>query len=208
MEEEYPIEESSPSFISAPTPFLLELRPSAKPKTLVFQRKTKAGLWENLMVIENIIDIETAICTLRAAMVYRRLKYNKNEGHRIVTYSGYQVFSSYYQKFSDQIVNLLNDKIPFGLSINKGETYLMCFTSKFLPNEARNTIAEYFSKLSHDHGGIRKFKYATPDLQDNFLSWGWMIFNDEFKISVAFDLYFDLYKKFKSNFNNPFLLKK
>lgn len=190
------------------SPFFLELRPTAKPKTLIFQRKTKAGLWENLLTMEEILDVDAAAYSLRLLMLYRRIKVNKNEAHRIVTYSGHQVFSSYYQKFTDKLLDLLNDNVPFGLSINKGETYFMCHTSKTLKNEAKQSISENFSKLSREHRGIKKFSFAKPDYRDNYLNWGWMIFNDGFKLSIAFDPNFELFEQYKNNYKNPFVFGK
>lgn len=189
-------------------PFYLELRRNIKPKSLILQRKTKAGLWETLMTVNDIVDFDTAAYSLRLAMIYRKVKLNKVEEHRILTYSGRQVFSSYYQKFTDELWQRLHLKIPFGLSINKGENYLICHSDYNLLDDIKDNISEYFSKLSFDHMGIRNFRFATLDPADHYLVWGWFTFYDGFKISVAFDDHFNLFKEYKLNYTNPFLLKK
>ena len=85
----------------------------------------------------------------------------------------------------------------FGISLNKGEHYLMFHPTN--KEESIKTISNYFYKLSGKHEGIKCFHKAKTDERDGNLFWGWLTFNDGYRMSVALDDEFRLYNEYKSN---------
>lgn len=182
-------------------PWWMEMRIGAHPKGYRFYRKTKAGLWEEVATITNLKSVEHVAKMFTGVMIDEQLSHPKmNTAMKVTTLAGKQLFSSYYSSFYSMLSNLIVETKMFGLSINKGNEYLIYHTS--LPGNNLKPISDYFCKLSTKHKGIKGFRQAKLDEADNFLYWGWLDFYDGYSISVALDDDFRLYNQYKKHYNN------
>ena len=182
-------------------PWWMEMRIGAHPKGYRFYRKTKAGLWEEIATITNLKSVDHAAQMFTGMMIDEQVSHPKMKtAMKVTTLAGKQLFSTYYGDFYAMLSRLVAAKKMFGLSINKGNEYLIHHTS--LPGNNLKPISDYFCKLSTKHKGIKCFNQATLDEKDNFLYWGWLEFYDGYSISVALDDNFRLYNQYKKHYNN------
>lgn len=185
----------------AESPWWMEMRIGAHPKGYRFYRKTKAGLWEEIATITNIKSVDHVAQMFTGMNIDEQLSHpNMNTAMKATTLAGKQLFSTYYASFYSMLNHLVLKKKMFGLSINKGDEYLIYHTS--LPGNNLKPISDYFCKQSTKHKGIKEFSQAKLDKADNYLYWGWLTFNDGHKISIALDDNFNLYNQYKKQYNN------
>ena len=184
-----------------------EVTIGGKPKGYKFYRKTKAGNWELIMTIAKTTDkqmVKAIFDELYRGEIMKEMQpipekpiRRQVKEMKVTSLTGRQIFSTYYKRFYDFVSMKFDEGVMFGISINKGEEYLMFHP--MCPDDSIRTISNYFYKISGKHGGIKAFRPATKDKSDGYLFWGWMTFNDGFKISIAFDTEFKLYNKYKDD---------
>ena len=187
-----------------------ELAIGGVPKGYKFYRKTKAGKWENVLAIANTSDkqlvkalfddmarAERLKAMTEVPFRSKKTKLKQVKEMKVTSLTGRQIYSTYYSCFYVYVSMKFDENKMFGLSINKGEEYLMYHST--MPDDSIKVISNYFYKLSGKHGGIKSFRPAKLDKSDDYLYWGWMKFNDGYKISVAVDDDFKLYNKYKND---------
>ena len=179
----------------------MELRTCARPRGYRFWRKTKAGLWEEIATIHNTLNLESLTVDLASKwfndMWEKEQKKYPHAAMKVTTLSNRQIYSTYYGPLLKYISCKVHMDKMFGISINKGEDYLIYHNT--LPGDNLKPIADYFCRLSKQHKGIRSFHQAKLDKADDYLYWGWLTFNDDYKISVAIDEDFKLFNKYKDD---------
>lgn len=179
-----------------------ELAIGGVPKGYKFYRKTKAGNWEHVMSIAITADkqlVKAIFDELYREEVLKAINLGTKQVKemKVTSLTGRQIYSTYYSKFYQYVSMKFDMDKMFGLSINKGEEYLMYHPT--MSDDSIKTISNYFYKLSGKHGGIKSFRPAKLDKSDDYLYWGWMTFNDDYKISVAVDDDFKLYNQYKND---------
>lgn len=174
----------------------MELRDGVKPHGYRFWRKTKAGLWEEVATITNTLNIRLVNKWFEDMYEEEVSKYSY-AAMKVTTLSGRQIYSTYYRMIYNLLSFLVFKHKMFGISINKGEDYLIFHST--LPGDNLKPIAEYFCKLARQHKGIKSFTKAKFDKEDDYLFWGWLTFNDGHKVSLALDKEFKLFNEYKSN---------
>ena len=175
----------------------MELSNNVTPVGYIFYRKAKSGKWETVLKITDTTDKRLAISIFKAMMMSESNKFGKHAAMKVTSLNGRQIYSSYYAQLYETLSHKFSDNEMFGISINKGEEYLMFHPT--LQEDSIKTISSYFYKLSGKHNGIKSFRKAKTDERDGNLYWGWLIFNDGYKISVALDPKFELYNQYKHN---------
>lgn len=178
-------------------PWWMELREGVHPYGYKFWRKTKAGKWELVATITEVQNINLIYNWFGDMWEKEMQLYPEYAAMKVTTFNDRQIYSTYYHKLYGYLTYLAFKDASFGISINKGEDYLICHND--LPGNNLKPIADYFRKLARKHKGIKAFHKAKFDESDNELYWGWLTFNDGYKISVAVDADFSLYKEYESN---------
>lgn len=177
-------------------PWWMELRDGVHPQGYRFYRKTKAGKWEKIATIANVLDVGLVKSWFEDLWSQEMKKY-KHPGMKVTSLSGRQIFSTYYLNLYLFLSYKASVNRSFGLSINKGDEYLFYHAS--LQGNNLKPISDYFAKKSRQHCGIRAFHQAKMEKSDDYLYWGWLVFNDDYKISVAIDDDFKLFNQYKDN---------
>ena len=178
-------------------PWWMELREEATPHGYKFWRKTKAGLWELVTTITGLQNKKLVHEWFKAMWIKEQVNYPYFAAMKVTTLNDRQIYSTYYDKFYRYLSFLITNKETFGISINEGEEYLI--HHNIFPEDSLKPIADYFCKLARQHKGIKSFAKAKYDEEDDYLYWGWLTFNDGYKISVAIDSYFKVYKQYQDN---------
>ena len=178
-------------------PWWMELREEASPHGYKLWRKTKAGLWELVATITTLQNKRIAYEWFKTMWIKEQINYPHYAAMKVTTLNDRQIYSTYYDRLYRNLSFRAINNEAFGISINKGEDYLIYHED--LPGDNLNPIADYFCKLAKQHKGIKSFSKARFDEADNYLYWGWLTFNDGHKISVAIDSELDLYKEYKDN---------
>lgn len=173
-----------------------ELPDTSNPKSVMFWRKTKAGRWENVETRwyrqgynkANIALIcnRMANCEICSKERLESGVCNYGDKHRTTPYKiaykattvkGKQIYSTEYTSFLSHCdaLGYTREQYPdYGIMIDK---------KQFIPYK---NIGEWLKNLSAQHNGIKNWKEAAKCKDDNYLTWGHLICNDGFKVSVAF----------------------
>lgn len=187
--------------------FSFELPLNVNLKEYHYFRKTKGGTWEKILTLKHPKTRHMASMVAYELLENELNLYDQSPflpGLRVTGKNGWQVMTSYIAPLIAIVYNQVDNGNNFGVSINKGQTYIFCHS---LSNKAFDNHLDYFTKqieplsryltgLAKEHKGMQSFRKARGCEEDDYLNWGWLKFNDGYRISVAIDPYYARFQKY------------